>query len=151
MFSTLALLILPGLGTGAPPEKIGSAWVYRSDNNFEFAREDLAGAIEGRGLVISYISHAQDMLSRTAGAVEGSGTVYGDAEILLFCKADLSHRLVGANPHNIVLCPYAIAIYTLAGEPETTYLSFQAPPSDNDAYQPIEELLKAIVEEATGG
>jgi uncharacterized protein (DUF302 family) len=147
---TLALLILPGLCAGANPEKVGAAWIYSADSSFEFAKEDLVSAIEGRGLVISYVSHPQDMLSRTADAVEGSRSVYGDAEILLFCKADLSHRLVGANPHNIVLCPYAIAVYTLAGEPETTYLAFRSPPPDNEAYQPIEELLKDIVEEAIG-
>lgn len=129
-------------------QSIGSAIVTTTDKSFKDARESLVFAIEGRGLVISYVSHASDMLSRTAEAVGVSDPVYDQAEILLFCKADLSHTLVAENPHDLVLCPYGIAVYTLAGNPDQAFYSYRNPVGTSDAYQPVVELLNSIIEEA---
>lgn len=62
----------------------------------------------------------------------------------------MAHRLVGANPHNIVLCPYAIAIYTLAGQPQRVYLSFRRPYDRDPAYQPVVRLLQEIINDVVG-
>ena len=143
-------LLWSGAAYASGPEKHGPALVWKTEAPFEDVKEDLVSSIEGRGLVISYVSHASAMLDRTAEAVEGARKVYGDAEILLFCKADLSHRLVQANPHNIVLCPYSIAIYTLAGKPEEVYLAIREPYTAEPAYAPVVELLKGIIAETIG-
>jgi uncharacterized protein (DUF302 family) len=150
------LALLAGLAAGGPlvaataPEAHGPALVWKAEGPYEDVKADLVDAIEGRGLVISYVSHASAMLERTAEAVEGARKVYDEAEILLFCKADLSHRLVGSSPHNIVLCPYAIAIYTLAGKPDTVYLAIRKPYQDEPAYEPVSRLLEGIIQETVG-
>ncbi len=148
-----AWLVLACLFAAAPapadpmPEAQGPALVWKARGPFEDVKADLVDAIEGRGLVISYVSHASAMLDRTAEAVEGARKVYDQAEILLFCKADLSHRLVEASPHNIVLCPYAIAIYTLAGQPDVVYLAIRKPYQGEPAYKPVDRLLREIIQE----
>ncbi len=63
----------------------------------------------------------------------------------------MSHALVAANPHNIVLCPYSIAIYVLTSEPERVYLSYRTLEVGNEKIKaltkPIEDLLITIIEE----
>ena len=120
---------------------------YSTESSFDDAKDDLLMAIEGHGLVVSYTSHAQEMLDRTADVAGVTTPIYDHAEIILFCKADLSHKLVAANPHNIVLCPYAIAIYTLHKKPETVYLSFREPEASEATTKPIRQLLVEIIEE----
>ncbi|GAA0406007.1 hypothetical protein GCM10009133_13330 [Cocleimonas flava] len=121
--------------------------VFSTESSFADAKEDLLAAISAEGLVISYTSHAKTMLENTAEIAGVTTPVYDDAEILLFCKANLSHALVGANPHNIVLCPYAIAIYVLHDEPETVYLSFREPDPRAPETKEIKALLVSIIEE----
>ena len=123
------------------------ASVYSTEGKFSDAKEDLLASIEGYGLVVSYTSHAKTMLENTAAVAGVTTPVYDDAEIILFCKADLSHALVAENPHNIVLCPYAIAIYVLHSEPERVYLSFREPEASVAATKPIRELLVKIIED----
>lgn len=144
----LASILLPLCAIAAAnPTKSGPAIVYQTNKSFDSAKQDLLLAIEGRGLVVSYTSHAQEMLDRTADASGTKKPVYEKAEIVLFCKSDLSHALVAANPHNIVACPYAIAIYSLKGKPETTYLSFREPFAGDKSFAPINQLLDEIVRE----
>jgi len=125
--------------------------VFSTEGEFEDAKDDLLEAIEENGLVISYTSHAENMLGNTAEVSGISEAVYNNAEILLFCKANLSHALVAGNPHNIVLCPYSIAIYVLKKEPERVYLSYRKVETSDESIQkltkPIEELLIKIIEE----
>jgi len=127
------------------------AKVFSTEASFEDAKDDLLEAIASNGLVISYTSHAKSMLDNTAAVSSINKTVYADAEILLFCKADLSHKLVAGNPHNIVLCPYSIAIYVLNDEPERVYLSYRTVPASDEKIKalmkPIEDLLINIIEE----
>lgn len=138
--------------TDSTPIKIPNyARVFSTEGSFEDAKDDLLEAIASNGLVISYTSHAKTMLDNTAEVSSVKGSVYSDAEILLFCKADLSHKLVAGNPHNIVLCPYSIAIYVLTAEPERVYLSFPSVQTSDEEIKaltkPIEELLISIIEE----
>lgn len=121
--------------------------VFSTESSFKDAKDDLLAAIAAEGLVISYTSHAKTMLENTAEIAGVTTPVYDDAEILLFCKADLSHALVGANPHNIVLCPYAIAIYVVHNEPEKVYLSFREPDARVPEAKAIKALLVSIIEE----
>jgi uncharacterized protein (DUF302 family) len=121
--------------------------IYSTEGSFEDTKDDLLASIEGNGLVVSYTSHAKTMLENTAEVAGVTTPVYDDAEIVLFCKADLSHALVAENPHNIVLCPYAIAIYVLHSEPGRIYLSFREPEASVVATKPIRELLVKIIED----
>jgi len=121
-------------------EKSGAAWVYSTQGEYHNVKQDLVDAIESYGMVVSYTAHAAAMLERTAGAV-------GFADILLFCKANTTYDLTLANPHNIVLCPYAIAVYSLREEKGRVYVSFRKPNLDIPEWAVVHQLLEEIVSE----
>ncbi len=129
------------------PLKTGGAWVYSVESEFDDVKDSLVDAIESQGMVISYVSHAEVMLARTASTIGGK-VVYSDAEVLLFCKANLAHRLVEANPHNLVLCPYAMSVYALAEEPSQVFVGIRAPQTKVPEYQAVHELLVGVIAEA---
>jgi uncharacterized protein (DUF302 family) len=94
---------------------------------FADARDAIVMAIENRGLVINYTAHIADMLQRTGADIGASKQIFAQAEIIEFCSAKLSRQMMEADPHNIVLCPFAISIYTLPGEKNTTWVSYRKP------------------------
>jgi len=148
LFATLCLSLLSSaVSAQSLPQPVtsGAALVYSTEGNFHNLRSDLVDAIESRGLVISYTAHAANMLERTAEAVGALTKAYQDADILLFCKADLTYHLTIANPHNLVLCPYSISIYTLANKPQTVYLSIRRPDLQVAEYAAIHSLLETII------
>lgn len=124
------------------------AWMVRKkvDASFEDTREAITLAIENRGLVINYISHIGDMLDRTGADIGASRKVFAQAEIIEFCSARLSRQMMEIDPHNIVLCPFAISIYTLPGEPQATWVAYRRP--GGQAAPLVEPLLQAITAEA---
>ncbi|SIO01609.1 Uncharacterized conserved protein, DUF302 family [Sulfurivirga caldicuralii] len=129
------------------PKQMGEAMVWAVEADYQDVRDDLKDAIESRGMVISYISHAKAMLERTGKDIGFKDSVYpGGAEIFLFCKSDISNKLVRANPHNIVLCPYAISVYDVAGEPGKVFLAYRIGPKNEPAFKPVEKLLRDIIE-----
>ncbi len=146
--SGLALLLLAGpvQAQALPkPEIIGSSWVYSTQGLYHNVRDDLIGAIEDEGLVISYTAHLASMLRRTADATGAEVQVYDNAQSLLFCKADLTYELTVRNPHNITLCPYSISIYTLREAPDTVYLAIRSPDLEQPDYAAIHQLLEQII------
>ena len=125
----------------------GGAWVYQTTGDYHEVRANLVDAIESRGIVISYTAHAASMLQRTAEAVGAMRQAYDNADILLFCKADMTYELTIDNPHNLALCPYSISIYTLARDFDTVYLGIRSPEMQVPEYRPIHELLVEIIQE----
>ncbi len=121
--------------------------IYSVEADFADAKQDLLDAIADKGLVLSYTAYAKAMFDRTANIAGGKKPVYDNAEIVLFCKADLSHDLVQAAPHNLILCPYAIAIYVLHKEPKRVYLSFREQDKSQPVTKPITELLQQIIDD----
>ena len=89
-----ALLFGCTFAAAEQPEQIGPALVYQAEMDFEDAKFNLVDAIEAQGMVISSTSHAQTMLERTAESVNGKGNIYDKAEIIQFCKVDLSRKLM---------------------------------------------------------
>jgi uncharacterized protein (DUF302 family) len=149
LFACLLLISLTGHADDSPlvPKTIGAAWVYSVAGDYHDVKSDLIEAIESRGIVISYVAHAASMLQRTATAVGAIGKAYDNADILLFCKADLTYQLTIKNPHNITLCPYSIAIYTLPTDWENVHLSIRAPNPAVPEYAPVQALLEEIISE----
>jgi len=129
------------------PIKNDVYWVYSTEASFDEVKDNLVLAIEGKGAVISYTAHASDMLDRTAIDLKIKKKVYHKAEVLLFCKAELSHIMVKNNPHDLVLCPYPIAVYSLTSNPKITYLTILAPPKGVSSYKAVHKLLTEIVAE----
>jgi uncharacterized protein (DUF302 family) len=121
------------------------AHVFSLKSSFEDAKQDLLASIADKGLVISYTSHARAMFERTKNVTGETTPIYDNAEILLFCKADLSYKLVKSNPHKITLCPYQISIYVLHADPQTVYLSFPKHAYHDATTQSIVALLSSII------
>ncbi len=134
--------------TGAP-----AAQVHSGKGNFADIKERVVMALENRGLVLNYTARVGDMLERTGRDLGRTQRIYGQAEVIEFCSAALSRATMEADPHNIVFCPYAIAVYTLPQAPGTVYLSYRPPRhagSDRSvqSLRAVEKLLADVVAEA---
>ena len=123
-------------------------WMVRQKSaaNFADTREAIVLAIENRGLVINFTSHIAEMLDRTGADIGSGRKVFDQAEIIEFCSAGLSRKMMEADPHNIVLCPFAISVYTLPGDQSGTWVAYRRP--QGKAAAMVEGLLKEIAAEA---
>lgn len=126
---------------------------YIAEGSFSDARDLLELAITGRGIVINNVSHIGNMLSRTAQDVGADIKVYEQAEALEFCSSLLSRKMMEADRHNIIFCPYIIAVYTLPGEADRVYLSYRRPQlvgneASRQTLRDVERLLDEIINEA---
>ncbi|MFA7094985.1 MAG: DUF302 domain-containing protein [Gammaproteobacteria bacterium] len=151
---TMGILMMLALGL-APVVSAGDGPIvrYSTQDRFESVRESVELAITGRGMVISSVSHVGEMLERTGKDLGATRQVYRQAEIVEFCSAAVSRRMMEADPHNIVSCPFSIAIYVLSEEPDTVYLAYRRPVSatpgkSEEALRAVEELLDGIVQDA---
>lgn len=80
------------------------------DGSFDDAAFAVESAIVGQGLVIDYVSHVGEMLSRTADDVGSDQVLFVEADIFVFCSAVLSRQVMEADPVNIAQCPYGIVV-----------------------------------------
>lgn len=121
--------------------------------DFQAAKEAVEAAITNHGLIVNNVSHVGNMLERTGKEAGLGGPVYGTAEVLEFCSAVVSRRMMEADPHNIVYCPYTVAVYTLPGDSKTAYISYRKPPvakgKTGEALKAVGVLLNDIVTEAS--
>lgn len=138
---TALCLFFPSLATADEP-------VMRKQVSSSFAetREAVTMAIESRGLVINYVSHIADMLARTGADLGASRKIFEQAEIIEFCSATLSRKMMEADPHNVVLCPFALSIYTLPGQ-KGTWIAYRKPHGQAAAI--VEPLLQGIVADSS--
>lgn len=146
--SIIFLLIVSFACQSTQPSYHSSSISYSTEGEFEDVKEDLIRSIEAQGAVVSYTAHSSAMLNRTALTLEIEKQIYDKAEIVLFCKAELSHKMVQADPHSLVLCPYPISIYTLSNAPETVYITIRKPPSEPKEYAAVHRLLTKIILDA---
>ena len=149
--SIIFLLLASFACQSTQPTYHASSISYSTEGEYEDVKEDLIMSIEAQGAVVSYTAHSSAMLSRTAITLEIEQQVYDKAEIVLFCKAELSHKMVQADPHSLVLCPYPISIYTLSNAPETVYITIRKPPSKPKEYSAVHRLLTKIIVDAIEG
>lgn len=126
--------------------------VHSGKAQFDDVKSGVVFAIENRGLVINTTAHVGEMLERTGKDLGAANKVFLKADVLEFCSATLSRKMMEADPHSIVFCPYAIAVYQLPGEPGTTYVSYRRPAAGATrsaaALKDVEKLLADIVKEA---
>jgi uncharacterized protein (DUF302 family) len=120
---------------------------------FEDIRERVVLAIANRGLVLNYTAYIGNMLERTGRDIGRERRVYDNAELLEFCSAGISRSTMEADPHNIVYCPYSIAIYTLPAQSGRVYVAYRKPvPSGSaqsvKALREVGRLLDSIAREA---
>jgi uncharacterized protein (DUF302 family) len=114
---------------------------------YEDAKDRLSTAIEGKGLKIDRMAQIGEMLDRTGADLGAKRRVFERAEIFEFCSARLSREMMEADPRNIVLCPYGIAVYALPGERGKAFFAYRVP-STRAGTAPVANLLRDIVKEA---
>ena len=138
----------------ASVEAAESGVVVRSvKGEFADVKENVLFAVQNRGLVLNYTSHIGAMLARTGKDIGRGRVIFRDAELLEFCSAAVSRGMMEADPHNIVFCPYSMAVYTLPGEPGTVYVGYRKPPATGSgrsaqALRAVGRLLDEIADEA---
>src|SRR5262245_17600340 len=125
--ATLFALALAFAAPASADDNRGLLMVFRTKAKFEDVKEDVASAVAKRGLVIDYTGHIGAMLDRTAKDVGATKKIYARAEAMQFCSATLSRRMMEADPSNITVCPYVIAIYSLPADPDTVYVAYRRP------------------------
>ncbi|MDP2240007.1 MAG: DUF302 domain-containing protein [Burkholderiales bacterium] len=155
MKTTLVLLMLTGLI--ALPFRIEAAApvvvVQSAKGKFDEVRDRVVMAIENRGMVLNYTARVGNMLERTGKDLGRTRQIYNQADVLEFCSARLSRDTMEADAHNIVYCPYSIAVYTLPKEPGTVYVSHRRLATGGadrsaKALGAVDKLLDDIVREA---
>lgn len=141
MIRTAAILLLAaGLSGNALANE---AITYDFEGSFEDAAFAVESAIVGKGLVIDYVSHTGEMLNRTAADVGSEIKLFTEADIFLFCSAQLSRKVMEADPMNIAHCPYGIFVAERDGTVMVGYRSYPEGPM-----QDVQSLLDEIVQEA---
>jgi uncharacterized protein (DUF302 family) len=150
----LAVLVL-FVGTACAEEPPRNDIVrYTVDGDFAGVKDALEMAIVNQGLVISSESRIDEMLKRTAEDLGIETRVYEHAVAFEFCSANYSRRMMEADPHNVVFCPFVIAVYQPAGQ-SAVYVAYRRPqlPAAGDeveeALDAVADLLDTIAREAT--
>jgi len=146
-----ALLSLPALA--ADPHPVAG---YSKQGRFEDVRDDLKLAIEGKGLVIDYQSHVNNMLERTGKDVGSARKIYLNAEGFVFCSASLSRKMMEADAANISMCPYTMVVYATTQEPTKVHVTYRRPwrpdgsATSKAALKEVDVLLDGIARQAVG-
>jgi len=126
--------------------------LFKAQGSYQDIRDNLQMAIEGKGLKITNTNHIADMLARTGKDIGETRKVYENAEQFEFCSATVSRRMMEADPHSIVMCPYSVVVYTLPND-KTVYLAYRKPaatknPALKKTLTELEKLLTDIIKDA---
>jgi len=147
-----ACLLLGGLVQGASAAGDYMA-VSAKTGNFEDVRDAVDMAITGRGMVVNNVSHVGEMLERTGKDLGQARQIFLKAEVLEFCSAVVSRKMMEPDPDNIVFCPYTISVYVVPEKPNEVRVAYRKPqivgsPASQKALKAVDELLSGIVKEA---
>ena len=127
----------------APAVTADQAVTYPFEGSFDDAAFAVENAIVGRGLVVDYVSHTGEMLNRTGADVGSTKELFVEADIFLFCSAQLSRQVMEADPMNIAHCPYGIFVADQGGEVMIGYRTYPDGPM-----QEVQAMLDEIVKDA---
>ena len=127
LLAGLALLALGAVSasTYAKPGQPGEVVVQSVRGNFNQVWEELVDTLNGRGLVVSSTSYIKRMLERTDEAFEDPKKLFVDARVLAFCSATLAREMFDLDRHNMVFCPFKIAVYVIPTEADRVFLSYR--------------------------
>ncbi len=142
--AVLALML--GTGPSWSGEKGEPVVVYPAHSDFEDVIDYIKMAVEARGMLVSGTLHVQDMLTRTGKDLGFEKNVYLHAESVEFCSALMSHRMVSADPRNLVICPFSIAAYELAEKPGQVYIAFRKQLLAGEATEATNAVVKMLDE-----
>lgn len=143
-----AMLCLPFSSLAAE----GYAMVFKTQGEFQYVRDAVEMAIEGKGVKINHTNKIAEMLERTGKDLGATKQVYVDGEQFEFCSAVISRRMMEADPHAMTMCPYIVSVYTVPND-KNVYIAYRKPPKTknpalNKALADVEKLLNEIIQEA---
>lgn len=126
--------------------------VFKAQGKYEDVRDAVQISIEGKGLKINGHNHIAEMLERTGKDLGATKLIYEGGEQFEFCSADISRRMMEADPHAIAMCPYIISVYKTPGD-DTVYVSYRKPvqtknPKLKKVLTEIEKVLTEIIKES---
>ncbi|MGA9992837.1 MAG: DUF302 domain-containing protein [Thiobacillaceae bacterium] len=153
MKKNLLLICLLGMIAGVAQASDNFTALFKTHGKFADVRDMLVSTIEGRGLKINHANYIADMLERTGKDLGATKQVYANGEQFEFCSAIISRRMMEADPHAIVMCPYIISVYTIPNDGDTVYLAYRKPAVGSNkalkkALADVDSLLSSIIKEA---
>lgn len=127
--------------------------VFTKAGSFDEVRDAVEMAITDRGMVVNNVAHVGEMLERTGKELGATKHIFLKAEVLEFCSAVVSRKMMEADPDNIVFCPYVISVYVMPEKPNEVRVAYRKPqitgsPASQQALKAVDELLLDIVKEA---
>lgn len=127
--------------------------VFAKAGSFDDVRDAVDMAITDRGMVVNNVSHVGKMLERTGKDLGEARQIFLKAEILEFCSAVVSRKMMESDPDNIVFCPYVISVYVAPEKPDEVRVAYRktqivGSPASQRALKAVNELLSDIVKEA---
>jgi uncharacterized protein (DUF302 family) len=123
-----------------------TAITYTVEEDIEDVIFLVENEIIGRGLKVENVNHVATMLQRTGVDLGATKQVYIEAQVLNFCSAILSRKVMEIDPNNISFCPYGIFIYNTPDAPNMTTVGLDVYPEGE--MKEVEDLLNNIVRDA---
>ncbi len=123
-------------------------------------RSDVGGMLArtGKDLMTTVGKATQDVMEMASGmmgnksdtveppAKPQSTSAFTRSEVIEFCSAKLSRKMTDADPANVIFCPYSIAIYTTAEQPEVVHVSYlRLSQIGSEASRPVLEEVEAML------
>lgn len=148
MLATLLCVGMPLIAQAAD----NYAVIFKAHGSYPEVRALVQSAIEGKGLKINTMHKISDMLDRTGKDIGATKRVYENAEQFDFCSADISRRMMEADPHAIAMCPYLISVYKLPNE-KHVYIAYRRPaatknPRLKKVLSDVDKMMTEIIKEA---
>jgi uncharacterized protein (DUF302 family) len=128
------------------------AKVFKTEGEFQYVRDAVEMAIEGKGIKINHVNRIAEMLERTGKDLGMTRQVYVHGEQFEFCSAVVSRRMMEADPTAMTMCPYIVSVYTVPDD-KHVYIAYRKPPRTsnpelNKALADVEKLLEEIIQDA---
>lgn len=148
ILAALLYLSVPAISQAAD----NYAAIFKAHGTYQEVRDQVQSAIEGKGLKINTTHKISDMLDRTGKDIGATKRVYENAEQFDFCSADISRRMMEADPHAIAMCPYLISVYKLPNE-KHVYIAYRRPaatknPRLKKVLAEVDKMMTDIIKEA---
>lgn len=142
------LLLLVSAFFGALASGYAEEVVVRTplQGDFAAAHEALVESIEAEGLVVGTVLPFNQMLERTADALDKSASPFVNAEVVQFCSSVLAWQLVAEDPAQMALCPLSVALYVEAGEPKKVTMAYRSPGRESPGKAKADDLLRSLIQ-----
>lgn len=148
MLAIVMLCSMPLIGNAAD----NYAAVFKAHGSYQEVRDQVQSAIEGKGLKINNMHKIAEMLDRTGKDIGATKQVYENAEQFDFCSAEISRKMMEADPHAIAMCPYLISVYKLPKDMHV-YISYRRPattknPALKKVLAEVDKMMTDIIKDA---